>query len=57
MSANNVMEFGDLMIFGMMLPNMLGLFLLAPKVKADLNAYWSKFKNGQLDDEIKARRQ
>jgi AGCS family alanine or glycine:cation symporter len=50
-SAKNVMEFGDLMIFGMMLPNMLGLFLLSGKVKADLQSYWAKLKSGEMDRE------
>ncbi|MFM7832747.1 MAG: alanine:cation symporter family protein, partial [Planctomycetaceae bacterium] len=34
-SATNVMDFGDLMIFGMMLPNMVGLLLLSGKVRRD----------------------
>jgi AGCS family alanine or glycine:cation symporter len=50
-SAGNVMDFGDLMIFGMMIPNMLGLFLLSGGVARDLNAYWSKLKSGQMDRE------
>ena len=50
-SAGNVMDFGDLMIFGMMIPNMLGLFLLSGGVARDLNVYWSKLKSGQLDRE------
>ena len=50
-SAKNVMEFGDLMIFGMMIPNMLGLFLLSGGVARDLNAYWAKFKSGEMDRE------
>jgi AGCS family alanine or glycine:cation symporter len=47
-SAKNVMEFGDLMIFGMMIPNMIGLFLLSNKVKRDLDAYWAKYKAGEF---------
>lgn len=50
-SATNVMDFGDLMIFGMMLPNMVGLFLLSGKVKADLQSYWAKLKSGEMDRE------
>ncbi|MEY3173141.1 MAG: Amino-acid carrier protein AlsT, partial [Planctomycetota bacterium] len=50
-SAKNVMEFGDLMIFGMMIPNMLGLFLLSGGVARDLKAYWTKLKTGQMDRE------
>jgi AGCS family alanine or glycine:cation symporter len=50
-SAKNMMDFGDLMIFGMMIPNMIGLFLLSGKVKAELDAYWARLKNGELDKE------
>jgi len=49
------MDFGDLMIFGMMLPNMLGLFLLSGKVKADLQSYWAKLKSGEMDREHQER--
>ncbi|MFM7059423.1 MAG: alanine/glycine:cation symporter family protein [Planctomycetota bacterium] len=54
-SAGNVMDFGDLMIFGMMIPNMLGLFLLSGGVARDLNAYWYKLKSGQMDREHQAK--
>ena len=50
-SAKNVMDFGDLMIFGMMLPNMVGLLLLSGKVRRDLDVYWTKLKTGELDRE------
>jgi len=50
-SATNVMDFGDLMIFGMMLPNMVGLLLLSGKVRRELDAYWTKLKTGELDRE------
>jgi AGCS family alanine or glycine:cation symporter len=54
-SAKNMMEFGDLMIFGMMIPNMIGLILLSNKVKRDLDVYWSKLKSGQMDREHLAK--
>lgn len=50
-SAQNVMDFGDLMIFGMMLPNMVGLLWLSGKVRRDLDAYWSKLTSGEMDRE------
>jgi len=50
-SATNVMDFGDLMIFGMMLPNMVGLLLLSGKIRRDLDVYWTKLKTGELDRE------
>ncbi len=37
-----VIDFSDAMIFGMMVPNMIGLFLLAPTVKGELNKFMAK---------------
>ncbi|WP_430451458.1 alanine/glycine:cation symporter family protein [Rhodopirellula europaea] len=38
-SLGSVIEFSDAMIFAMVFPNMIGLFLLFPKVRQELNAY------------------
>ncbi len=43
------MDFGDLMIFGMMIPNMIGLFLLSGIVRKDLNEYLTKLRSGVFD--------
>jgi len=43
-----VMDFSDMMILCMALPNLLGLYLLAPEVKSDLKAYLIKLKQGKL---------
>ncbi|MBT4864555.1 MAG: alanine:cation symporter family protein, partial [Planctomycetaceae bacterium] len=47
-SATNVLDFGDLMILGMAFPNILGVVLLAPKVKAELKDYWTRYKAGEF---------
>ena len=38
-SLNSVIEFSDAMIFAMVFPNIVGLTLLAPKVKSELKRY------------------
>lgn len=38
-SLNSVIEFSDAMIFAMVFPNIIGLLLLAPKVKSELKRY------------------
>lgn len=38
-SLGAVIDFSDAMIFAMVFPNMIGLFLLAPRVKEELNRY------------------
>lgn len=47
-TATNVLDFGDLMILGMAFPNLVGVYLLHGKVRRELNAYWGKYKTGQL---------
>lgn len=39
-----VLDFSDLMILSMALPNILGLYLLSGEVARDLNAYWTKYE-------------
>ena len=41
---DSVLAFSDAMIFAMMVPNMIGLFLLAPVVKEELSKYLAKIK-------------
>jgi len=43
-SLGSVIGFSDAMIFAMMVPNMIGLVLLAPKVKEELNKYITAIK-------------
>ena len=43
-SLGSVIGFSDAMIFAMMVPNMVGLVLLAPKVKEELNKYLKVIK-------------
>ncbi len=41
-SLGAVMDFSDLMILAMAVPNILALYILLPKVKEELNKYWEK---------------
>ena len=43
-SLGSVIGFSDAMIFAMMVPNMIGLVLLAPKVKKELSKYFAAIK-------------
>jgi len=40
-----VVNFSDALVFAMMVPNMIGLFLLAPKVKEELKRYKNKINS------------
>ena len=44
-SLGSVIEFSDAMIFAMMVPNMIGIIILAPKAKSELEKYLSIIKN------------
>lgn len=50
-SATNVLEFGDLMILGMALPNILGVLLLSNRVKRELDNYWKRYKSGEFENQ------
>ncbi len=44
-----VLDFSDSMIFAMALANVLGLYLLAPVVKRELESYWSRLRGQGVD--------
>ncbi len=46
-SLQSVINFSDAMIFAMMVPNMIGLFFLAPKVKEELAKYMKVIKDSE----------
>lgn len=47
-TATKVLDFSDLMILGMSLPNLLGVFILSGVVKKALDEYWGKLQRGEL---------
>lgn len=47
-TAQNVLDFGDLMILGMAFPNLIGVYFLHGKVKRELDGYWSRYKSGAM---------
>src|SRR5690606_22085977 len=47
-SLGAVLDFSDMMILAMALPNIVGLLLLSGEVRAELRDYWRKYKNGEI---------
>lgn len=43
-----VIDFSDVMIFAMSIPNVIGLYLLMPVVKAEVEKYWLKWQQVKL---------
>lgn len=48
MNFSAVIDFTDAMIFAMSFPNIIGLYLLAPGVKKDLDSYFGKLREGKI---------
>ena len=48
MQLNSVIDFSDAMLFAMSIPNIVGLYVLAPVVKAELNDYMLRIKSGEI---------
>ncbi|WP_020395887.1 alanine/glycine:cation symporter family protein [Thiolinea disciformis] len=48
MSLGPVIDFSDAMIFAMSIANIIGLYLLMPVVKQEVNQYLAKIKTGQI---------
>ena len=48
-SLGAVTDFSDAMVFAMVFPNMIGLFILAPVVKKELKIYLDAINSGALD--------
>ena len=51
-SASVMLDFSDLLFFAMALPNLIGLYVLQSDVKANLDVYLSKWRDGELDREV-----
>lgn len=48
MTLTAVMDFADAMILAMAFPNMIGLYIMAPKVKRMLDSYITRIKSGEI---------
>jgi AGCS family alanine or glycine:cation symporter len=47
-SLGVVLSFSDMMILGMAIPNLIGLYILSSEVKDDLDKYLKKLKSGEI---------
>jgi AGCS family alanine or glycine:cation symporter len=43
-----VMDFSDAMLYAMSLPNILGMYLLAPVVRQEFISYWGRYRDGAI---------
>jgi AGCS family alanine or glycine:cation symporter len=49
LSLGNVVDFSDAMIFAMSFPNLIGLYILSPLVKKDMQSFIHRVKNGKIE--------
>ena len=47
-SLDAVLEFSDALVFVIALPNILGLYILAPVIKKELTNYQTRLSNGEI---------
>ncbi len=47
-TMNAVIDFSDMMIFAMAFPNIIGLIILAPEVRRDMQSYFRRVKSGEI---------
>lgn len=50
MALGPVIDFSDAMIFSMALANVVGLYMLLPVVKRELDAYWAGLRSGAISE-------
>jgi len=48
MNLGPVVDFSDSAIFAMAIANIIGLYIMFPVVKRELDSYWSRLKSGQI---------
>lgn len=47
-TSTNILNFGDLMILGMALPNLIGVYALNGRVRTALDDYWERLRRGEF---------
>lgn len=48
LQLSSLVDIADALLFIMAIPNLIGVYLLMPVVKRELNAYWARLKAGEL---------
>jgi AGCS family alanine or glycine:cation symporter len=47
-SPTNILDFSDMLILSMSVPNLIGVFLLSGVIRRELNNYWADLKAGKI---------
>jgi AGCS family alanine or glycine:cation symporter len=47
-SPTNILNFSDMLILSMAVPNLIGVFLLSGVIRKEMDSYWKSYKAGEL---------
>ncbi|MCH8173129.1 MAG: alanine:cation symporter family protein, partial [Proteobacteria bacterium] len=50
MTLNSIFDFAAAMLFAMAIPNMIGLYIMAPEVRRMLKSYLARVKSGEIKE-------
>jgi AGCS family alanine or glycine:cation symporter len=55
-SQGNILDFSDTMILAMSIPNLIGVYIMSGHVRSELDKYWIKYQNGELEPSAKLKK-
>jgi alanine or glycine:cation symporter, AGCS family len=47
-TPQNILDFSDMLILAMSVPNLIGVFLMSNLIRRELDRYWLSYKNGEM---------
>ncbi len=47
-SPTNILDFSDMLILAMSVPNLIGVFLMSNLIRRELDKYWADYKSGAM---------
>ena len=48
-SPQNILDFSDMLILAMSVPNLIGVFLMSGMIRRELDKYWADYKSGAME--------
>lgn len=47
-TPQNILDFSDMLILAMSVPNLIGVFFMSGMIKKELDKYWAEYKSGEM---------
>ena len=48
-TPENILDFSDMLILAMSVPNLIGVFLMSSMIRKELDKYWLEYKSGAME--------